>query len=60
MSLVRAAKEDFATMVLQERHMYMFHNNLQVSDGRGLSQADREAKFRGQHEGEAGICQYTG
>ena len=53
MSLVRAAKEDFATMVLQERHMHMFHNNLQALDGRGPSQADREAKFRGQQEREA-------
>ena len=52
-SLVRAAKEDFTTMVLQERCMHMFHNNLQVSDGRGPSQADREAKFRGQQEREA-------
>ena len=53
MSLVRAAKEDFATMVLQERRMHMFHNNLQASDGHGPSQADREAKFRGQQEREA-------
>ena len=45
MSLVRAAKEDFATMVLQERWMHMFNNNLQASDGCGPSQADREAKF---------------
>ena len=52
-SLVRAAKEDFATMVLQERRMHMFHNNLQAPDGRGPSQADREAKFRGQQEREA-------
>ena len=53
MSLVRAAKEDFTTMVLQERQMHMFNNNLQVSDGRGPSQADREAKFRAQQEREA-------
>ena len=53
MSLVRAAKEDFATMVLQERQMHMFNNNLQVSDGHGPSQADREAKFRAQQEREA-------
>ena len=53
MSLVRAAEEDCATMVLQERCMHMFHNNLQASDGRGPSQADREAKFRGQQEREA-------
>ena len=53
MSLVRAAKEDFAMMVLQERRVHMFHNNLQASDGRGPSQADREAKFRGQQEREA-------
>ena len=53
MSLVRAAKEDFATMVLQERRMLMFTNNLQASDGHGPSQADREAKFRAQQEREA-------
>ena len=53
MSLVRAAKEDFATMVLQERWMHMFNNNLQASDGRRPSQADREAKFRAQQEREA-------
>ena len=53
MSLVRAAKEDFATMVLQERQMHMFNNNLQASDGHGPSQADREAKFRAQQEREA-------
>ena len=53
MSLVRAAKEDFATMVLQERWMHMFNNNLQVSDGCGPSQADSEAKFRAQQEREA-------
>ena len=53
MSLVRAAKEDFATMVLQERQMHMFNNNLQASDGCGPSQADREAKFRAQQEREA-------
>ena len=52
-SLVRAANEDFATMVLQERQMHMFNNNLQASDGRGPSQADREAKFRAQQEREA-------
>ena len=28
MSLVRAAKEDFATMFLQTRQMHMFNNNL--------------------------------
>ena len=53
MSLVRAAKEDFATMVLQERPMHMFNNNLQASDGHSPSQADREAKFRAQQEREA-------
>ena len=53
MSLVRAAKEDFATVVLQERQMHMFNNNLQASDGHGPSQADREAKFRTQQEREA-------
>ena len=53
MSLVRAAKEDFATMVLQERWMHRFHNNLQASDGHRPSQADREAKFRAQQEREA-------
>ena len=53
MSLVRAAKEDFAMMVLQERCMHMFHNNLQASDGHGPSQADWEAKFPGQQEREA-------
>ena len=53
MSLVRAAKEDFATMVLQERCMHMFNNNLQASDGRGPSQADRELKLRAQQEREA-------
>ena len=52
MSLVRAAKEDFAMMVLQERRMHVFHNHLQASDGHGPSQADREAKFRGQQERE--------
>ena len=52
MSPVRAAKEDFATMVLQERHMHMFNNNLQASDGRGPSQADRESKLRAQQERE--------
>ena len=53
MSLVRAAKEDFATMVLQERQMHMFNNNLQVSNGCRPSKADREAKFRAQQEREA-------
>ena len=53
MSLVRAAKEDFATMVLQERHMHMFNNNIQASDGRGPSQIDRELKLRAQQEREA-------
>ena len=53
MSLVRAAKEYFATMVLQERCMHMFNNNLQASDGRGPSQADRELKLRAQQEREA-------
>ena len=53
MSLVRATKEDFATMVLQERHMHMFNNNLQASDGRELSQADRELKLRDQQEKKA-------
>ena len=53
MSLVRPAKEEFATMVLQERQMHMFNNNLQASDGHGPSQADREAKFRAQQEREA-------
>ena len=52
MFFVRPAKEDFTMMVLQERRMHMFHNNLQVSDGHGPSQADREAKFRGQQERE--------
>ena len=51
MSLVRAAKEDFTMMVLQERHMHMFHNNLQASDGRGPSQADREAKLEDNRKG---------
>ena len=32
--------------------MHIFHNNLQASDGHGPSQADREAKFRGQQERE--------
>ena len=50
MSLGRAAKEDFTTMVLQERLMHMFNNNLQASDGCGPSQADREAKFKAQQE----------
>ena len=50
---LRAAKEDFATMVLQERPMHMFNNNLQASDGCSPSQADREAKFRAQQEREA-------
>ena len=40
-------------MVLQERHMHMFNNNLQASDGRGPSQADRELKLRAQQEREA-------
>ena len=53
MSLVRAAKEDFATMVLQERQMHILNNNLQALDGHGLSQADREAKFRAQQERKA-------
>ena len=53
MSLVRAAKEDFATMVLHERHMHMFNNNLQASDRRGPSQADRELKLRAQQERDA-------
>ena len=53
MSLVRAAKEDFAAMVLQERWMHMFNTNLQASDGHRPSQADREAKFRAQQEREA-------
>ena len=53
MSLVRAAKEDFATMVLQERCMHMFHNNVQASDGRRPSQADKESKLRAQQEREA-------
>ena len=53
MSLVRAAKEDFATMVLKERCMHMFNNNLQASDVRGPSQADRESKLRAQQEREA-------
>ena len=46
MSLVRAAKDDFATMVLQERcmQMHMFNNNLQASDGRGPSQSKLRAK----------------
>ena len=46
-------REDFATMVLQERCMYMFNNNLQASDGQGPSQADRESKLRAQQEREA-------
>ena len=53
MSLVRADKEDFATVVLQERCMHMFNNNLQALDGRGPSQADRESKLRAQQEREA-------
>ena len=52
MSLVRAAK-DSATVVLQERHMHMFNNNLQASDGRGPCQAERESKLRAQQEREA-------
>ena len=31
----------------------MFNNNLQASDGRGPSQADRESKLRAQQEKEA-------
>ena len=53
MSLVRAAKEDFATMVLQERCMHIFNNNLQASDGRGPSQANRESKLEAQQGREA-------
>ena len=53
MSLVRAAKEDFATIVLQGRCMHIFNNNLQASDGRGPSQANRESKLRAQQEREA-------
>ena len=52
MSPIRAAKEDFATMVLQERRMYMFNNNLQASDGKG-AQSSRELKLRAQQEMEA-------
>ena len=48
-----SSKGRLATMVLQEGQMHMFNNNLQASDGRGPSQADREAKFRTQQEREA-------
>ena len=42
--LVHAAKQDIATMILQEKEMSLFQNHLSKSSGRGSSQAIREYK----------------
>ena len=44
--LVHAGKQDTATMILQEREMYMFNRNLSKSSGRGPSKAERNSKDR--------------
>lgn len=46
--LVQAAKDDVATMILQEREILKFTSNQSKSSGRGPSQAAKEAKDRQQ------------
>ena len=44
MHLVKAAKYDVATMLLQEKELFKFNQNLGTSSGKGPSQAVRDAK----------------
>ena len=44
MCLVSAAKYDAATMVLQEREIYMFERNLLKAPGRGMCRSEKIAK----------------
>ena len=44
--LVHAAKNDTATMVLQEEELYEFMRNMTTSTGRGPSDAIRKARWR--------------
>ena len=46
MHLVKAAKYDVATMLLQEKELFKFNQNLGTSSGKGPSQAVRDAKDR--------------
>ena len=46
MRLVKAAKYDVATMLLQEKELFKFNRNLGTSSGKGPSQAVRDAKER--------------
>ena len=46
MCLVKAAKYDVATMLLQEKELFKFNQNLGTSSGKGPSQVVRDAKDR--------------
>ena len=44
--IVHAAKNDTATMVLQEGELYEFSRNMSMSTGKGPSDAIRKARWR--------------
>ena len=46
LQLVHAAKNDTATMVLQEEELYEFSRNTSMSTGKGPSDAIRKARWR--------------
>ena len=58
MRLVHAARDDVATMIVQEEEIYEFDRNILKSGGRGPSVSEHAAKDKSQQIDVAVDCQH--